>query len=74
MSAVVFNYDGDVYASDESRMLNEMGDATFKLGNVHSDSYRDILAVGRHPSERLEDSFASSRARCAPTCSFRGHE
>ena len=38
-SVTVYNYDGDVYASDESRMLNEMGDAQFRLGNVFSDSY-----------------------------------
>ena len=41
-SVTVYNYDGDVYASDESRMLNEMGDAQFRLGNVFSDSYKDI--------------------------------
>ncbi len=39
-SVTVYNYDGDVYASDESRMLNEMGDAQFRLGNVFS--YKDI--------------------------------
>ena len=34
-SVLVYNYDGDVYASDESRMLAEMNDRTFRLGNVH---------------------------------------
>ena len=29
VAAVVYNYDGDVYASDESRMLAEMGDKSF---------------------------------------------
>ena len=33
---LVYNYDGDVYASDEGRMLAEMNDDTFKIGNVHS--------------------------------------
>lgn len=35
VAAVVYNYDGDVYASDESRMLAEMGDKSFCIGNVH---------------------------------------
>ena len=42
ISAIVYNYDGDVYASDEGRMLAEMGDATFRMGNVR-DSYRDLF-------------------------------
>ncbi|EKD86813.1 MAG: hypothetical protein ACD_37C00138G0001, partial [uncultured bacterium] len=36
-------YDGDVYASDESRMLSEMGDASFRLGNVLDDDYEEIF-------------------------------
>lgn len=35
---LAYHYNGDVYASDESRMLAEMGDNTFRLGNVHRDS------------------------------------
>jgi uncharacterized protein len=38
ISVLVYNYDGDCYASDESRMLAEMGDHTFRLGNVHQDT------------------------------------
>jgi len=43
ISAVAYNYDGEVYASDEARMLVEMGDKTFRLGNVHEDSYEQIF-------------------------------
>lgn len=39
---IVYNYDGYVYASDESRMLAEKGDFTFRLGNV-KDSYNNIF-------------------------------
>lgn len=39
----VYNYDGDVYASDESRMLAEMGDFSFRLGNVLENSYEEIF-------------------------------
>lgn len=39
----VYNYDGDVYASDESRMLVEMGDTSFRLGNVLENTYEEIF-------------------------------
>lgn len=41
-SVLVYNYDGDVYASDESRMLAEVNDYTFRLGKV-TDRYEDIV-------------------------------
>ena len=43
INVLVYNYDGDVYATDESRMLAEMGDHTFRLGNVRKDSRREIF-------------------------------
>jgi His-Xaa-Ser system radical SAM maturase HxsB len=43
INVLVYNYDGDVYATDESRMLAEMGDHTFRLGNVHTHNHRDIF-------------------------------
>lgn len=43
MGVVLYNYDGDVYASDESRMLAEMGQQTFRMGKVLEDSYTDIF-------------------------------
>ena len=41
-SVLVYNYDGNVYASDESRMLAEYKDYTFRLGSVY-DNYQDIV-------------------------------
>lgn len=41
-SVLVYNYDGYVYASDESRMLAEFKDFTFRLGSVN-DNYQDIV-------------------------------
>jgi uncharacterized protein len=43
LNVLVYNYDGDVYATDESRMLAEMGDFTFRLGNVLTNSRAEIL-------------------------------
>jgi uncharacterized protein len=68
VAAVVFNYDGDVYASDESRMLKEMGDASFRLGNVHSNSYQEIFG-SETLLTALEDSFPQSVPMCCD-CAF----
>ncbi|CAN5499457.1 His-Xaa-Ser system radical SAM maturase HxsB [soil metagenome] len=43
ISAIIFNYDGEVYASDEARMLAEMGDQTFRLGNLAIDTYKEMM-------------------------------
>ena len=46
---IVYNYDGYVYASDESRMLAENSDFTFRLGKI-SDKYEDLF-YGRKAQE-----------------------
>jgi uncharacterized protein len=68
IGALVYNYDGDVYASDEGRMLAEMGDRTFRLGNVHDSSYADIMLSDGLLSPLME-SIALSAPMCA-TCAF----
>ena len=64
IGALVYNYDGDVYASDESRMLAEMGDRTFRLGNVNTDSWEDIMT-----SDALLDPIEASFTGSVPMCS-----
>ncbi|RTL56479.1 MAG: His-Xaa-Ser system radical SAM maturase HxsB [Rhodocyclaceae bacterium] len=68
IAAVVFNYDGDVYASDESRMLHEMGDSTFRLGNLAKNTYEEIFTADNLLTA-LEDSFTSSVPMCSD-CAF----
>jgi len=63
IGVAVYNYDGDVYASDESRMLAEMGDWQFRLGNVHTDSYEQIFG-----GELLRGIVASSCVESIPGC------
>lgn len=41
-SVLIYNYDGGVYCSDESRMLAEFNDFTFRLGSV-DDRYEDLV-------------------------------
>lgn len=68
IGAVVYNYDGDVYASDESRMLAEMNDTTFRMGNVHEHSY-DELFLSDALLGPLEESFTGSAPMCSD-CAF----
>ena len=68
IGALVYNYDGDVYASDESRMLAEMGDKTFRLGNVHADTWERLITSDALLAP-LEESFAGSVPMCSD-CAF----
>lgn len=42
-NVIVFNYDGKVYATDEARMLAEMKDFTFLIGDLETSTYEDIF-------------------------------
>ena len=64
INVLVYNYDGDVYATDESRMLAEMGDHTFRLGNVHTHTHRDIFT-----GDPFLNLFAVSCNQSLPGCS-----
>lgn len=64
IGALVYNYEGSVFASDEGRMLAETGDNTFRLGHVNEDSYRSLVL-----SDKLVDAISTSLTQCAPDCS-----
>ena len=68
IGAMIYNYDGDVYASDEGRMLAEMGDKKFRLGNLLSNSYEEVVYADPL-LDALEESFAASAPMCAE-CAF----
>ncbi len=63
IGVVVYNYDGDVYPTDEARMLVEMGDRTFRLGNVHTNSFEEIFG-----GEMLRTLVTSSCNESLPGC------
>ncbi|MGC4067346.1 MAG: hypothetical protein QM784_22425 [Polyangiaceae bacterium] len=64
IAAVAFNYDGAVYASDEGRMLAEMGDPYFRLGVLGRDSFDEMMT-----SERLLDVLSNTMLEGVPQCS-----
>jgi uncharacterized protein len=69
LGAMVYNYDGKVFASDEGRMLAEMGDRTFELGDLATDNYRSLVL-----SDKLVDLVSASLTQCAPQCSTCAYE
>lgn len=66
-AVVVYNYEGSVYASDEARMLAEVGDTTFRLGNVH-DSYEDLFASDQLLT--ILDTTMTETVPCCTDCAF----
>lgn len=44
LGQIAYYYNGDIYSCDEARMLAEMGDQTFCLGNVHTTDFRQIMS------------------------------
>jgi len=67
-NVLVYNYDGDVYASDESRMLAEMHDRTFRLGNVHHDTRRSIFTSD--PALRMFEASCNQALAGCSDCAF----
>jgi His-Xaa-Ser system radical SAM maturase HxsB len=68
IGALVYNYEGSVYASDEGRMLAEMGDETFRLGHLEENTYEEIMTSDALLAP-LEESFAPSAPMCSD-CAF----
>jgi His-Xaa-Ser system radical SAM maturase HxsB len=67
---IVFNYDGNVYATDESRMLAEQNDFTFKLGTL--DNTYNELFFGDKASQIAEVWANESLAGCSD-CAFQSY-
>lgn len=63
ISGVIYDVNGDVYPTDEARMLAAAGDRTFLMGNVHHTAYEDIF--DNKLTRRL---VAHSILDCLPGC------
>jgi His-Xaa-Ser system radical SAM maturase HxsB len=64
----VYNHDGKVYASDEGRMLGEMGDPTFHLGDVRRHGFNDLFGGGL--ARRLATETALEDRPACRSCAF----
>jgi His-Xaa-Ser system radical SAM maturase HxsB len=63
ISAIVFNYDGKIYGSDEGRMLAEMGNDAIHFGHLDTHSYEDVFA-----GEKLINLLDQSLQEGSPIC------
>jgi len=70
-NAIVFNYDGAIYASDESRMLAEMQDFKFRLGHLDTNSYEEVF-YGTAAQEIVERGINESIPGCSD-CAFQSY-
>ena len=68
IAGIVYNYDGAIYASDEGRMLAEMGDHTFRLGHLDQDTFESVMT---NPAliSMLEDTMLEGVPMCSD-CAF----
>ena len=64
IGVAVYNYDGTVYASDEARMLAEMGDRAFVLGKLGEQRYEDMFD-GPIVHALVDASIVESIPKCA---------
>jgi His-Xaa-Ser system radical SAM maturase HxsB len=70
-NVIVFNYDGKVYASDEARMLAEMNDYTFQLGDLDTSDYNEIF-YGDKAIQFSQEWANESLAGCSD-CAFQNY-
>jgi len=68
ISCAVYGYNGDVFVSDEARMLSKIGDNRFLMGNVHKNSYQEIFN-GKVIRETIENSCVETMPLCSE-CAF----
>jgi His-Xaa-Ser system radical SAM maturase HxsB len=40
---IAYNHDGQVFCCDEGRMLHQMGDSLFRIGDLKDDGYGDLV-------------------------------
>ncbi|WP_299526774.1 His-Xaa-Ser system radical SAM maturase HxsB [Winogradskyella sp.] len=66
---VVFNYDGAVYATDESRMLAEQKDFSFRLGHLLENKYEEIIYGLK--SRRIAQVWTNESLAGCSECAFR---
>jgi His-Xaa-Ser system radical SAM maturase HxsB len=66
---LLYNYNGNIYPADEARMLAEMGDEFFLLGNVCRTSYEDVVFSDKLVA-MIKDTMLEGVPGCAD-CAFR---
>ncbi len=64
IAGAIYDYDGNVYVSDEARMMARFKNFYFRLGNVNENTYQEIFN-----GELLHNIISSACTECLPMCS-----
>ncbi len=70
-NVIVFNYDGKIYATDESRMLAEMNDFTFQLGHLEDSTYEEIFYGEK--AQYLAEAWTNESLPGCSECAFQAY-
>ena len=65
IAGVIYDCNGDIYVSDEARMLARGGDTRFRIGNVHSSSWKETYG-----GPILREVIAQSCIESLPGCAW----
>jgi His-Xaa-Ser system radical SAM maturase HxsB len=68
IECAIYDYDGNVYVSDEGRMLGRKGDKTFLMGNVYEHDHRTLFS-GNVIRQTVEASCVEGLPQCSD-CAF----
>lgn len=63
LGQLAYYADGDIFTCDEGRMLHEMGDHAFRLGNVFQNTFKELIN-----NSVCKSVCASSILETIPTC------
>jgi His-Xaa-Ser system radical SAM maturase HxsB len=63
ISGVIYDYNGNVYVSDEARMMASVNNQHFKMGNVNENTYQEMFN-----SDFLRNIITNSCTECLPAC------
>lgn len=63
ISGVIYDYNGNVYVSDEARMMASVNNQHFKMGNVNENTYQEMFN-----SDFLHNVIANACTECLPGC------
>ncbi|HTN19760.1 MAG TPA: His-Xaa-Ser system radical SAM maturase HxsB [Pelobium sp.] len=70
-NVIVFNYNGKIYASDEARMLAEMKDETFLLGDLENSNYSDVFYGEK--AFQFSEAWANESLPGCSECAFQAY-
>ncbi|HPW96752.1 MAG TPA: His-Xaa-Ser system radical SAM maturase HxsB [Paludibacteraceae bacterium] len=63
IAGAIYDYNGNVYVSDEARMMASVNNQYFKMGNVNENTYQEMFN-----GDFLRNIIANSCTECLSTC------